>query len=143
MPRKETLEEMIAKLDKYDARLEKNDIEMKPVRDARDALKKRVDAEKNRIRMQRYSEIAEISLELFGQDISAEDFREKLTRLLSDPRNRGFAEMLKHEQAEREKANKKSPDALPASEEKTENVPDHSSEVSPASDSGASKISPH
>lgn len=104
MPRKEKLEDMIAKLEKLNAKIDKNDIEMKPIRESRDALKKRVDAEFERIRTERYTQIAEASLELFGWDISVDDYREKLSQLLTDPRNKGFAEMLKREQDEREKA---------------------------------------
>ena len=104
MPRKEKLEDMIAKLDKLNAKIDKNDSEMKPIRDSRDALKKRVDAELERIKTERYTQIAEASLEMFGWDISAKDYKDRLSQLLTDPRNKGFAEKLKRDQAEREKA---------------------------------------
>lgn len=104
MPRKEKLEDMIAKLDKLNAKIDKNDSEMKPIRDSRDALKKCVDAEMERIKIERYTQIAEASLEMFGWDITAKDFKDRLSQLLTDPRNKGFAEKLKFDQAEREKA---------------------------------------
>lgn len=101
---------MIAKLDKLNAKIDKNDSEMKPVRESRDALKKRVDAEMDRIKIERYTQIAEASLELFGWDISAKEYKE----------------MLKREQAEREKAKNKSV-------EQNKNA-NNSPEVSPALD---------
>lgn len=82
MPRKEKLEDMIAKLEKLNAKIDKNDSEMKPIRESRDALKKRVDAEFERIRTERYTQISEASPELFGWDISVDDHREKDAKIL-------------------------------------------------------------
>ena len=126
---------------------------MKPVRESRDALKKRVDAEMDRIKIERYTQIAEASLELFGLDISAKEYKEKLSKLLTDPRNSGFLEKLKRDQAEREKLKNESAeqykDANNSPEVSTaldENVPadkNTKSEALPASVNDVPKINLH
>ena len=100
MPRKITLETMIAKLEKIEKKREQHQAEMNSIDEEYQKLYEIVVAEKNRIRTDRLVKIGEVVCKYFGEDITDSEFEEavKSLMLISEAKDFITSEKVKREQ---------------------------------------------